>query len=58
MESGETLEVSAAQSRTAYAEALRAHALHMAAECSKLNVRLVTVRTDEPLDGALRKILP
>jgi uncharacterized protein (DUF58 family) len=58
MESGETLEVSAAQSRPAYAAALRAHALRMAAECSKLNLRLVTVRTDEPLDGALRKILP
>lgn len=58
MESGETLEVSAAQSRPAYAAALKAHALRMAAECSKLSLRLVTVRTDEPLDGALRRVLP
>ncbi len=58
MESGETLEIAAAQSRPAYTAALKEHALRMAAACSKLNLRLVTVRTDEPLDGALRRILP
>jgi uncharacterized protein (DUF58 family) len=58
MESGETLEISAAQSRPAYIAALKSHALRMAAECSKLNLRLVTVRTDEPPENALRRILP
>ncbi len=57
METGETLNVNAAPARAAYAEALRAHSLRMAAECSKLNVRLVTVRTDEPLDHAMKKVL-
>jgi uncharacterized protein (DUF58 family) len=58
LETGEILEVSAAQSRPAYAAALREHARLMAAACSRLNLRLVPVRTDEPLDGALRRILP
>ncbi len=58
LETGETLDVNAAAARTAYAAALREHTQRMAAACSRLNVRLVTVRTDDPLDAALRKVLP
>jgi uncharacterized protein (DUF58 family) len=58
METGETLEVDAAPARAAYTAALQEHSRLMAEACSKLNVRLITVRTDEPLDHALRRILP
>jgi len=58
METGELLEVNVSQTREAYASALRDHSLRLAQECSKLNVRLVTVRTDEPLDAALKRVLP
>lgn len=57
METGEILDVNAAPAHAAYTEALREHSRRMAAECSKLNVRLVTVRTDEPLDHAMKKVL-
>lgn len=57
LETGEIIEVDAAQARGAYAAALRAHGLRMAAACSRLNLRLVTARTDQPLDGVLRKMM-
>jgi uncharacterized protein (DUF58 family) len=57
METGEQLDVSAAQARPAYLEARREHAARMAAECSRLNLRLVALRTDWPCDVALRKLL-
>jgi uncharacterized protein (DUF58 family) len=58
METGDILEVDAAPARAAYTAALQEHSRLMAEACSKLNVRLITVRTDEPMDSALRKILP
>lgn len=57
LETGETLDVLPAQAREAYAEALRDHARRMAEACSRLNVRLVTLRTDEPLDRAMKKVM-
>jgi uncharacterized protein (DUF58 family) len=57
LETGESLDVVAAQARPAYLAARREHARRMAEECSKLNLRLVTVRTDAPCDAALRKLL-
>jgi len=57
LETGEALDVDAAPARAAYAAALREHAQRMAAACAKLNVRLVPIRTDEPLDHAMKKVL-
>ena len=58
LETGEELEVSAAQARSAYLEAMQQHAAQMAKECSRLGVRLVPIRVDWPCDHALRSILP
>jgi len=58
LETGEELEVSAAQARSAYLEAMQIHAAQMAKECSKLGVRLVPIRVDWPCDLSLRAILP
>lgn len=57
LETGESLDVAAAQARPAYLAARREHARRMAEACSKLNLRLVPVRVDEPCDAALRKVL-
>ena len=57
METGERIDVSTAQARPAYLEARREHARRMAVECSRLNLRLVELRTDWPCDVALRKLL-
>ena len=57
LETGETLDVDAAQAKAAYAAALRSHGLRTAAACSRLNLRLITARTDEPLDHVLRRTL-
>lgn len=58
LESGEELEVSASQARSAYLMAVKEHAEAMAKECSGLGVRLIPVRTDWPFDAVLRSILP
>lgn len=58
LETGEELEVSSAQARAAYVEAVKAHSARMAAECSRLGIRLVPIRVDWPCDMALRAILP
>jgi hypothetical protein len=57
LETQEELLVATSQARPAYEEARRDHAARMAAECSRLNLRLVAVRTDWPCDVALRKVL-
>ena len=57
METGERLDVSTAQARPAYLEARQDHARRLALECSRLNLRLVSLRTDWPCDVALRKLL-
>jgi uncharacterized protein (DUF58 family) len=57
LETGELMDVSAAQARPAYLEARREHARRLAEECSRLNLRLVEIRTDWPCDVALRKLL-
>lgn len=57
LETGETLDIAAAQARPAYLAARREHARRLAEECSRLNLRLVEVRTDEACDLALRRIL-
>ncbi len=58
VESGVEVEVAAAQARPAYLAALKAHALEVARECAQLNLRIVTLRTDMPLDVAMRRVLP
>ncbi len=58
LETGEELEVSASQARSAYLAAAREHADAMAKECARLGIRLVPIRTDWPCDVALRNILP
>lgn len=57
LETGDILDVQPAQAREAYADALREHNRRMAEACSRLNVRLVTIRTDEPLDHAMKKMV-
>jgi uncharacterized protein (DUF58 family) len=57
METGELMDVSAAQARPAYIEARQDHARRLALECSRLNLRLVALRTDWPCDVSLRKLL-
>ena len=57
LETGAVLEVAADGTRVAYIDAVRAHARRVAAECAALDLRLAVVRTDEPLDGALRRML-
>jgi uncharacterized protein (DUF58 family) len=58
LETGEELEVSAAQARSAYLAGVKEHADAMAKECARLGVRLIPIRTDWPCDAALRSILP
>ena len=58
LETGEELEVSAAQARSAYLEAVREHSTKMTEECSRLGIRLIPIRVDWPFDSALRAILP
>jgi len=57
MESGDILDVDAAPARAAYADALRAHNLRVGEACASLGVRLVGIRTDGALDGAMRKVV-
>jgi uncharacterized protein (DUF58 family) len=57
LETGEQLEINAAQARPAYREARKEHARRMAVECARLDLRLVALRTDWPCDVALRKML-
>lgn len=58
LETGGEIDLSAAQARPAYLAALKEHAREVARECSRLNLRLVPLRTDTPLDAAMRRILP
>ncbi|MCD6024994.1 MAG: hypothetical protein K0Q91_1910 [Fibrobacteria bacterium] len=57
LETGELMEINAAQARPAYLEARQDHARRLAAECARLDLRLVALRTDWPCDVALRKLL-
>jgi uncharacterized protein (DUF58 family) len=57
LETGEEMEINAAQARPAYLEARRDHARRLAVECARLDLRLVALRTDWPCDVALRKLL-
>lgn len=57
LETGDRLDVSATAARDAYDAARRAHAHKLAEACTRLDLRLAAVRTDEPPAAALRRLL-